>query len=572
MLDELHVRDYALVRDARLVLPPGCTVLSGETGAGKTALVGALKLLIGERGDISAVRDGAQELVVEGRFIAGDEEHIASRRLSKEGRSRCTLDGDMAAVGVLGRVLGPLVDLQGQHEHQLLLSPAAQLAYLDRYAGEKVGRPLAAYQEAWDGHLRAEEALEALAQAAQASEQVLARARQTVSDMEATAPQAGEYEELEQRLPILRNGEGLALASQTALDALRGGEDAGAGGPGGADVAGALDALAAAQRALAQQAGVDARLDELASQLESVAITADDLAASLRAYREDVEFDPQALEEALERLGALEGLRKRYGPRMEDVLASWQEASRQLALTEDREGHMRAAAEELSAAERALQEAASGLSQARTQAAAQLAEALSLSLCDLAMEGAAVAFSEQALPRTSWGRNGSVRYALSYRPSASATLRPLAKIASGGELSRVMLALKTLLKAPDEQVTLVFDEVDAGIGGATATAVAEHLRMLSQTQQVIVITHLAQIAAIADRQFVVEKTREGADAVTVIREVCGAERVVELARMLSGACDDVALDHARQLLEGRPSPGGAQPPSEAQPPPGGARP
>ncbi|MDR1014081.1 MAG: AAA family ATPase [Coriobacteriales bacterium] len=546
MLDELHVRDYALVRDVRIVFSPGCTVLSGETGAGKTALVGALKLLIGERGDVSAVRDGAQELVVEGRFVAGDEERIASRRLSREGRSRCTLDGDMAAVGALGKALGPLVDLQGQHEHQLLLSPAAQLACLDRYAGEEVGRPLAAYQEAWDGHLRAEAALAALAEAAQASEQMLAQAHQTIHDMEAAGPQPGEYEELEQRLPVLRNGEGLALASQTALDALRG-----EGGGSGAEGAGALDALAAAGRALAQQAGLDVRLDALASQLESVAITADDLAASLRAYREDVEFDPQALEEAHARLGALEGLRKRYGPRMEDVFAAWQEASRQLALTEDREGLMRAATEELSSTEHALQEAAAALAQARTQAAARLAEALGLSLHDLAMEGAAVAFSEQALPRASWGRNGSVRYELTYRPSASSALRPLAKIASGGELSRIMLALKTLLKAPDDQVTLVFDEVDAGIGGATATVVAEHVRMLSQTQQVIVITHLAQIAAIADRQFVVEKTREGTGAVTVIREVSGTERVAEVARMLAGACDDVALDHARRLLEGR---------------------
>ncbi|MDR0350614.1 MAG: AAA family ATPase [Coriobacteriales bacterium] len=213
MLDELHVRDYALVRDARLVFPPGCTVLSGETGAGKTALVGALKLLIGERGDTSAVRDGATELVVEGRFIIGDEEHIATRRLSREGRSRCSLDDGMATVSTLAATLGPLVDLHGQHEHQSLLAPAVQLASLDRYAGEPARDALEAYQAAWEARDAAAEALDALREASVASEQATEEARQAIRDMEAVRPAPDEYEELEAQLPLLRNSEELARAS-----------------------------------------------------------------------------------------------------------------------------------------------------------------------------------------------------------------------------------------------------------------------------------------------------------------------------------------------------------------------
>jgi DNA repair protein RecN (Recombination protein N) len=539
MLDELHVRDYALVRDARLTFSPGCTVLSGETGAGKTALVGAIKLLIGERGDVVAVRDGASELLVEGRIVIDGEEHVVTRRLSREGRSRCTFDDDMVTVGALVERIGPFVDLHGQHEHQSLLSPATQLVYLDRYAGAEGERAVAGYQRAWDAQLSAAEVLEELRQASHTSSQALATARQIVRDMEAVDPQPGEYEELERQLPVLRNGESLSVASRAALEALRDEQ----GGQG------AVGLLANAHRVLMQQAGVDARLDELTSQLESLAITADDLAVSLRVYQESVEFDPQALERALDRLGALENLRRRYGPRMEDVFSAWQEASQQLSLTEDLSERVEAAERQLAQAEQELETAARELASLREQAAGGFARALDSSLHELAMEGASVAFSLQELPRASWTRNGSVRYELTWQPSAASTSRPLAKIASGGELSRVMLALKTLSAAPPGQMTLVFDEVDAGIGGAAAIAVAERIRALASVQQVIVVTHLAQIAAIADRQFVVEKALTDEGAVTVIREVSGDERVAEVARMLAGSTDAVALSHARRLLK-----------------------
>jgi DNA repair protein RecN (Recombination protein N) len=535
MLDELHVRDYALVLDARLIFSPGCTVLSGETGAGKTALVGAIKLLIGERGDVSAIRDGARELMVEGRVIAQDEEHIVTRRLNREGRSRCTLDDNMVTVGALAERVGPLFDLHGQHEHQSLLSLSVQLAYLDRYAKAPGQRALARYQQAWDAYTDATERLETLRQASQTSEAAYAAARLTVREIEAIDPKPDEYEELERQLPILRNGETLAVAARAALDALRGEQ-------------GALDVLASAHHALAHTAGIDARLDELAAQLESLNLTADDVALSLRSYCESVEFDPQALEAALDRLGALEGLRKRYGPRMADVFSVWEASSQLLSQDVDATERLEAAEHELIDAERELEAAAENLAEVRGQAAEGFAKTLSSSFQDLAMEGASVVFAARELPRTSWTRNGSFRYELLYQPSETSSPRPLAKIASGGELSRVMLALKTLFKTDDDSLTLVFDEVDAGIGGAVASAVAERIRSLAATQQVIVVTHLAQIAAVADRQFVVEKTLENKSAHTVIREVCGDERVAEIARMLAGGTDEVALDHARQLL------------------------
>ena len=536
MLDELRVYDYALVRDASLVFSEGLTVLTGETGAGKTALVGAIKLMIGERADVSAIRDGASELLVEGRLIEGEVEHIVTRRLSRDGRSRCLLNGSMVSVSTLAEKIGPLVDLHGQHEHQSLLSVATQLNYLDQYAGAEGALALARYQEARAVQLRALADLEELKQASTLSRQTLDDARFIVREIQAVAPQPHEYEELEQLLPVLRNGESLAIASQSALDALR-------------SESGALDLLAEAHRYLAQEARVDPRLDDLAAQLESISISAEDLASSLRSYRESVEFDPGALDETLSRLSALDSLRKRYGPRMEDVFSTFDKAARQIELTEDLTERIDEARLLAASSEEELVSAASELASVREQAAVSLAAVLNSALVDFAMKGSSLEFTSQELPRQFWTEKGSVRYEVMYKPAEFSQPRPLAKIASGGELSRVMLALKCILRAAEQRSTLVFDEVDAGIGGNTATVVAERIRMLARDNQVIVVTHLAQIAALADTQFVVEKAITEGTATTEIREVRGKERIAEIARMLSGRTDDVALAHAQTLLE-----------------------
>jgi len=581
MLDELNVRDYALIRSATLTFAPGCTVLTGETGAGKTALIGAIKLLIGERGDVTAVADGASELRVEARFIeegvvgstsgnnggsdgniasapTTDREHIVTRRLSRDGRSRCTLDDSMVTVGVLAQEIGPLVELYGQHDHQSLLAASKQLAYLDRYG--KTSTSLTAYQDAFRAQTAAAARLHELDEAAHTSKQTLDNARFTCREIEAVNPLPDEHETLEARLPILRNGESLATASYGALKLLR-------------DEGGALEKLAEAQRALAHEGGVDPRLDGLALELESLNIAAEDSAASLRDYHASVDFDPQALEAAYDRLGQLESLRKRFGPRMHDVFVIWEDAKQQLSLTDSREEAHSAAQAAQTQAEQELSAAAAALSEQRSTAAAALTDALSASLQDLAMEGAHLSWSVRPLKRDAWTLQGSEQYELLYQPAQTSTPRPLAKIASGGELSRVMLALKSLdaltegkptpptpslpcgeqpamgASLRDEHAaTLVFDEIDAGIGGAAASAVAERIRALAEHHQVIIVTHLAQLAAIAERQYVVEKRVKDGTAETSIHSVEGEQRVAEIARMLAGSTDDTALTHARKLL------------------------
>ncbi|MDR0888977.1 MAG: DNA repair protein RecN [Coriobacteriales bacterium] len=536
MLDELHVSNLALIKDATISFGSGLTVLTGETGAGKTALLTSLKLLIGERGEARMVRDGSDEARVEARFTSDEDERIASRRVSKDGRSRCSFNDAMCTVKTLSEQIGPFVDLHGQHEHQSLLKPAMQLAAIDAYGADKVAPAKSAYDKAWTAYNAAANELKRIDDLAHTSVMEREQAQFTLHEIDAVDPRAGEYEELEDELPRLRNGEDLARGANAALEALR-------------DEGKVVDSLGAASSELGRLSGVDGKLDEIAQQLDSIIISTDDITSALRDYRDSVSFDPNALEESLDRLGALEGLKKRFGPRMEDVFEAHDRAVQLLASTDDIEGQREIAQAALTAAEADLRQSAEALASARKTACEDFARELTGAVADLAMQNASFNVDIRPLGFERWNATGSCEYELLYKPAPSAKPHALAKIASGGELSRVMLALKTIMHDADADVTLVFDEIDSGIGGTTAQSVAARLKALASTHQVIVVTHLAQIAAVANKQWVVGKlTDDNGDVYTSIKEVCGDERVLEVARMLAGSTDDVSVEHARALL------------------------
>ena len=541
MLIELRVFDVALIERASLDFSPGLNVLTGETGAGKTALLIALKLLIGERADLSYIRDGASELRAEALFSAqldgADVEYLATRRVGLDGRSRCVLQDEMVTVKALNEKLGPLVDLCGQHEHQSLLRPEAHREALDAFGGAATADALKTYQKVLQDYRAAHSELKRLETAACTSSLKREQAAFVVREIQVVNPLEGEYEELEAQLPRLRHGEELALTSDGAYQALR-------------EEGFAIDALARAQQELTRSRLIDPKLETLAAQLDEVLVIAEDLAVQLRSYRDDVEFDPEALGAALDRLGQLEGLKKRFGPRMEDVFTAQNDAKRILGETENIEERRLSATTELKRARMLLENAAARLAEKRAQAASAFAEALTEALRGLAMGDVAFSFDIQLLDFDTWTAQGSCRYELRYQPTLASVPRPLAKIASGGELSRIMLAYKTIVHETDSPLTLIFDEIDAGIGGVTATAIAQRLSDLAQQRQVIVVTHLAQIAAMADTHWVVEKHSTKETVTTGIRRVTGESRVDEIARMLSGNRGDVAREHARQLLGG----------------------
>ena len=537
MIDQMHVCDVALIHDATIEPAGGLTVLTGETGTGKTALLSSIKLLVGERADASAVREGADGLCVEGRFFVrgGDPDGcVVRRRVSADGRGRVEIDGRMASVRELASGVGSTVDLCGQHEHQRLLAVQTHVEMLDAWAAESVAAPLAAYQEALAAAKDAAAELERIRELGRATGEKLEEAAFALRRIDEVDPQEGELQELEDALPRAEHGEALVEAASGAHALLTGDE-------------GACDAIGSAVRALQDASRYDARLGGFAQSLESALIDVEDVASELRSYADEVEFDPESLEAMHARMSQLQGLLRAFGPRMEDVLARRQEAREVVEAAGDGGEAERRAHGEVQRAEALLARCADALDEARAKAAPELARRVSEQMGRLQMGSAELVVTQERLPRAEWGRRGPSHVEFLYRPGAGLTARPLRRIASGGEVSRVMLACKVVLGEADGCDTLVFDEVDAGVGGATAVALAGVLADLARSHQVIVVTHLAQVAVLAQRHYLVSKSA-GDVPQTSIAQIEGEDRVAEVARMLSGDASELSLAHAREML------------------------
>ena len=545
MIDEIRVRDLALIKEAALAPSPRLTVISGETGAGKTALISACKLIIGARADSSLVRQGSGAAEVSGRLFAspaaagtgegpdGDDEVVVCRKVGADGRSRATLNGAMASATELARTIGPLIELCGQHEFQTLLKPAGHGRILDTWSCE-AGDAAAAYRMAFERHAEAAAALEAVRARASASHTQLDEARFTLQHIEGVNPGPGEYEEVREYLSRAEHAETLARNSHGAAAAL-------------SDEGGALDALNSAIALLDEAARVDEELAPYAASLRETCFVVEDVARDMAGYCDNIDFDSASLAHAQERMGALQGLMRSFGPSMNEVFARWEEASALVSLVDDADEQIQAAEEKLAEAEEGLQAAARAYADARRSAAPAFAKAVSAVMARLDMGSAELICTVEALDRDQWSRSGPDAVTFEFRPGKSMQPRPLARIASGGEIGRVMLAVKVVLGAKDGTETLVFDEVDAGVGGSTANALAGVLAEVAESHQVIVITHLAQVAVMADAHYTVEKT--GGDAPeTLLREVSGEERVREVARLLSGGATETSLAHAREML------------------------
>lgn len=538
MIDEIHVENVALIHEADLVPGTGLTVLTGETGAGKTALLSALKLLMGERADSSAVREGSEGALVEGRLFAGahDEQgFVAQRRVGPDGRSRARVDGAMASVRELSERVSPLIDLCGQHEHQRLLDASSHVDMVDAWAGAGVAAALEAYRTALAAAQEAARELARVEEASRTQGSRLEEARFAYERICDVDPKPGEYEELEERLPRFEHAEALAGCAHEAAEALSG-------------EGGSLDALNAAISELSRMGRVDAKLAEFADELTGAAITLEDAAAELRRYRDSVDFDPAELAQAQERFSAFKGLLRQWGPRMEDVFARRDEAAELLSLVDDADARVRRAREARDAAEDALARAARDLTKRRNTAAPRFCREVGKQMARLEMGRAELVWDSRELPRERWTAQGPCACELLYRSGAGLTPRPLRRIASGGELSRVMLAAKVVLGESDAVDTLVFDEVDAGVGGATARSLAQVIADLARTHQVIVVTHLAQVAVQGSVHYVVRRSDDGDMPETRLVRVEGSDRVTEVARLLSGDASDESLAHARQLL------------------------
>ncbi|PRZ40943.1 DNA replication and repair protein RecN [Antricoccus suffuscus] len=576
MLEEVRIRNLGVIADATLQLDRGFTVVTGETGAGKTMVVAGLMLMFGERSDSSQVSHDAASADIEGRLRLAPDSHavrrtteaggdvdedgtlILSRSVSKNGRSRASAGGRSVPVGVLAELADSVIAVHGQSTQLRLAQPAQQRELLDRYAGAPVTQALADYRAAYDEWRRIEQERDDRLR----NDDERRRTRQMLmfglEQVDAAAPRPGEDERLEQELGRLANADSLRQSVQAAHTALVGADD-----DAGGDSISTL--IGRAVRALDEGGVHDESLAELATRAKEISYLATDLASDVSGYAEGVSDDPERLAQAMARRVELRELVRNYGGAdgVAGVLAWADDARAQLDAMDDSAESMARLEQQVTQAQASAQTAAAALSSRRREAAGSFQDAIGAQLAKLAMGsvriGVRVSPREAAAGRPTLEADGRPAGAspdgidtvhIELSSDGGTTYRPLAKGASGGELSRVMLAIEVVLAGTDPVPTMVFDEVDSGVGGESAIEIGRLLAVLGKDHQVIAVTHLPQVAAYADRHVVIEKS--GAQGVTRsdIRHLDHAERIVELTRMLAGLTDsDSGRAHAAELLE-----------------------
>jgi len=575
----MRIRSLGVIEDAVVELSPGFTAVTGETGAGKTMVVTSLGLLLGGRADPALVRVGAKQAVVEGRVALEPDARVAaraeeagaelddgalliSRTVSAEGRSRAHLGGRGVPVGLLGELADDLVAVHGQTDQQGLLRPARQREALDRYAGDAVAVPLAKYAASYRRLREVAREYEELTTRARERAQEADLLRFGVEEIAAAEPLPGEDAELAAEAERLGHAEALASAAAAAHAGLAGNPE----DPEGVD---AGTVVAAAQRALDAVSAHDPVLRDLAARLGEVGILIGDVAGELAGYADDLDADPLRLAAVEERRAVLAHLVRKYGGepgeelRGTDAVLEWaRRGAARLAELEGDDDRVGALAAERDALRAELSELGQALTDARTEAAERFAAAVTAELAELAMPHArvtvAIRQTEAAGPddgidiggrAVAYGPTGADEVELQLAPHPGAQPRPIAKGASGGELSRVMLAVEVVFAGSDPVPTYLFDEVDAGVGGKAAVEVGRRLARLAKTAQVVVVTHLPQVAAFADRQLLVEKTNDGSVTRSGVSVLEGEDRVRELSRMLAGLEDsELGRAHAEELL------------------------
>ena len=551
VLRELHISGLGVIDDLDLPLHPGLNVLTGETGTGKTMITVGLALALGARGSASLVRGGSSAARVQALFEVGPEpprpaaewaedgEVLLARSISAEGKGSARIGGQLATASALSALGGALVEVHGQHQAQRLLEPALQTAFLDRFAGDEHLVALVSYRQAYDELRTILRTLEQLREASRDRERELDLLAYQVREIEAVMPEPDESDRLGAEEARLGHVERLLEAGAAAEAAL-----AGDGAVDGAiDGGSAVDTIGEAARALDAAGTLDPQARELASRGAALGVDAAELARDVRAYRESLAPDPERLQLVRERMGALKGLQRKYGETDADVLRFMGDASARLTDLEgadDRLQELTTAAGDL---ERRVTERASLVTDGRRAASGRLGAAIATELDELGMPEAVVEVALEPLPTP--GSAGAERVALRFAGGPEASPMPLAKAASGGELSRTMLACRSVLADLDDVPTLVFDEVDAGIGGKAGLAVGRRLASLARDRQVLVVTHLPQIACFADRHVRVSK-RAGTAMVDVLSH---EHRVAELSRMLAGLDESAtAVSHVEELL------------------------
>ena len=568
MLQSLYVRDYALIEELEMEFGSGLNIITGATGAGKSILIGAMSMILGERANTDVVRGDAAKAVVEGIFDDADTERIRSvleenaietaplprvilRRKITERGSRGFVNDTPATLDVMRAVAAELIDLHGQHEHQSLLRTETHLRLLDSFGG--LGSLVEHYQTKRARVAELVEEREALADRERELRQQKELYEFQIEEIDAVDPQPGEEEELQAERRVLENAEQLYASTQGLYEMLFEDENA------------VHDQLVVARNDLQDLARIDDAFEEHVDEIESAQIIVSELANFLQDYNAHIEFDPQRLEEIRERITEIESLKRKYGGTLEAVLKHREEIGEQYELAQDFEGNLERLDAEIEAAQAELTDVALRLSAKRKEVATRIEDAILEELATLGMPDSQfeVQFTRQEDPDSGrdWitPEDEDARYRAFAKgvdqvefyisTNVGVPPMPLAEVASGGEISRIMLALKTILAKSERLPILVFDEIDVGISGDMARRVGESMHDLARYHQIITITHLPQIAALGDRHFKVEKIVEDGTTKTTIHRLDEEEQATQVASLISGAeVTDAALKNARELM------------------------
>jgi DNA repair protein RecN (Recombination protein N) len=554
MITELRIADLGVINDATINLHSGLTVVTGETGAGKTMIVTGLGLLLGGRADPRSVRRGSERARVEGRFkienaellqqvnAAGgeldDDELIVARQVTAAGRSRAYLGGAQVPANVCAELTATLVKIHGQAEQERLTEADRQRELLDRFADAPVLEPLARYSILWTEERAAQTELAQLRKQAQSRAREIDLLKFGLEEIERIGPAPGEDIALAAEAIRLQSADDLRDSAQSAVHALAGPED---------EAGGALAMLYAARQAFESATSQDPAAAQLGDRLAEASYQLTDLTADLARYLDSLESQPGRLEQIAERRALLNTLTRKYGTTCDEVLQWAAESEVRLTHLEQSDERITTLETRIEELKTELSSLAADISTARRDAAARFTGLVLPELAALAMPHARLNFEVSS---ADLGPSGADRVDLVFAANPGSELRSLGRVASGGELSRVRLALEVVLAADQEAVTLVFDEVDAGVGGKVAVEVGRRLARLSQHTQVVVVTHLAQVAAFADRHYVVVKADDGQVTTSGVVQVADEDRAIELARMMAGLdTTESALAHAGELVE-----------------------
>jgi DNA repair protein RecN (Recombination protein N) len=556
VIEEILIRDLGVISEAKLEFGPGLTVLTGETGAGKTMVLNALGLLLGERSDSSAIRKGQEQAFVEGRWLLADSaatrirelgieledaELLVNRSVSAEGRSRAALSGKSVPVGILSEIGEQLVVVHGQSDQIRLRSAAAQREALDQFAGEDLSKVMTEYTSVYANWKQAASRLSEITTQLEARSREADQIRSAVEELTSLDPKPGEDVELAEKASKLTHLEELRIAATAAHNQLS--------SEGFDDSSDAITLIGKARRSLEAVSEHDPELAALAQQLKEIGFSLNETSASISGYLASLDSEGgQELERVQQRRADLTSAMRKYGPTLEEVISYFENSGARLLELDSSDKEI----QELTALEQSLGKQATSLAKTitelRTKAASALAKSVTGELSALAMTGASLEVTVSQ--GSELGANGADQVAILLSAYPGAEPRPLGKGASGGELSRIMLAIEVVLAGSELAPTFIFDEVDAGVGGAAATEVGKRLATLAQNAQVIVVTHLPQVAAFATRHLRVLKSVSDQYTSTDVVRLEGEAVVEELARMLSGLSEsESGKTHAKELLE-----------------------